>query len=269
MSKYGLNCYLDIIYCKDDFLEIFKILDLNSLKFIDFNNKNKETKYLHEVNAEDLEYIVNNIYNGKMVQNLSSKNSLWLKTFEVKLLKNISILNNSKLLFNYLILKLNSIGFDEEFSINYSKYIISLLTNNYISTQDLLQLKDKIDNIYKSKEYFIINNIGDFKKLEINLLESILTSKKMDNFNFDFRNFEKNIILQDQQSFSKHCFNQNKHLDFKLNKIYTLGLYKHLITNYLNEVLTLKDLQFDHVFLNKLTRFLYSVLNKVIDTWIY
>lgn len=271
MKKFGLNCYLQIIYQKDDLLDNFTKLDLKSLKFVDFNdNTEKETKYLYEVNAHKLEYIVNNILKSKVVQDLSRKNIRWLNVFEEKLSKESTVLNNKKLLFNYLILKLQTVGFDEQFSLDYAKYIIALLNNNYIDIYDLLKLKENVDLIYKSKEYFIIYNLGDFKKSEINLLKLFLITENSNSQSLDFRNFKKTLIIQDQQSFAKYCFDNNKkNLDFQSNKKYTLTIYKHLITEYLNEILSLSNLKFDYIFFEKLIRFLCSTLNKVIDTWNY
>lgn len=272
--KYVLTFDFRIIYCKNINLKIgLKELNFDNFSFIPYDEDPSVIDYGYEVNTNDVQYIINTVFNSKIGYQLQNKEMLWLETFENKLKIDSNILNNKKLTFNYLILKLLLIGFSEEMAIDIiRKYYESIEEN--LEVPNIINVINKINEFINKKQYWVRNTIYENQATEINFLTKVLNAKRISKFNFDFNDYKDeyfklcyNSLIMDNYNYnSKHSYLVTNPKNLNTQKEYLLQIYSSTIGMLLNHLIETEFMDFysEDRFINTLV----LEMKKVIDTFL-
>lgn len=260
-SKYVLTFEFKVLYCPNINLPLTcKELNAKTLEFTQFEGKVDEFNSGYEITADLVEKIVKNILNGEIGIELSSDNMKWLETFDKTLIVNKSILNNENLLFNYLILKLMLLGFDEELAQDIIKtYFLKRKNGNVLPIDNFISI---INNRISEKKFWVCYNLFDEKEKEFEFIRTILNYKQKLQFRFDFSVFKDEYLKLCNESLIPKLikFNQTpsylirNSLSIKEQKPYLLKAYITYISNSMNFIY---ENEFNHLFLD--TRFLSAI----------
>lgn len=274
-SKYLLTFDLRILYCPNIRLAI-SCQELN-VEALEFSHYEKDLNILfssYEIKAEKINNLVKNILNGKIGNELEEKEMLWVQKFEKELNENENLLKNEKLIFNYLILKLKLLGFEEleaqNFVKTYFKYKIEGKNIPTIETF-ITAINKKLNN----KVFWVCNNLDEEKEIEIKFIHKILNYKNKLMHNFDFNLFKDEYLNICEKSFINKIYKFNNEYSYLvtnplfisdqktyLTYIYKVHIYK--IFEYLLER-EFKNLSNDKMFINALISDMSSVLNLFLE----
>lgn len=272
--KYVLTFDFRIIYCKNINLKIgLKELNFDNFSFIPYDEDPSVIDYGYEVNTNDVQYIINTVFNSKIGYQLQNKEMLWLETFENKLKKDSNILNNKKLTFNYLILKLLLIGFSEEMAIDIIKRYYESIEEN-LEVPNIINVINKVNEFINKKQYWVSNTIYENQATEINFLTKVLSAKRISKFNFDFNDYKDeyfrlcyNSLIMDNYNYnSKHSYLVTNPKNLNAQKEYLLQIYSSTIGMLLNHLIQTEFMDFysEDRFINMLV----LEMKKVIDTFL-
>ena len=273
--KYVLTFDFRIIYCKNINLRVgLKELNFDNLSFVPYNEDSSVIDYGYEVATNDVQYIINTVFNSKIGYELQNKEMLWLEAFEKKLKINPNILNNEKLTFNYLILKLLLIGFSEEMAIDIIKKYYESIRSNII-VPNINNMIDKINEFIAKKEYWVSNNIYENQSAEINFLTRILNAKRASKFNFDFTDYKdeyftlcyNSLIMDNYKYNSEYSYLVNKPKKLNAQKEYLLQIYSSTIGVLLNHLIQTEFMDFysEDRFINMLVDEMIKVVNTFLN----
>lgn len=273
--KYVLTFDFRIIYCKNINLRVgLKELNFDNLSFVPYNEDSSVIDYGYEVATNDVQYIINTVFNSKIGYQLQNKEMLWLEAFEKKLKINPNILNNEKLTFNYLILKLLLIGFSEEMAIDIIKKYYESIRSNII-VPSINNMIDKINEFIAKKEYWVSNNIYENQSAEINFLTRILNVKRASKFNFDFSDYKdeyftlcyNSLIMDNYKYNSEYSYLVNKPKKLNAQKEYLLQIYSSTIGMLLNHLIQTEFMDFysEDRFINMLVDEMIRVVNTFLN----
>lgn len=274
-SKYVLTFDFRIIFCKNINLRIgLKELNSDNLSFIPYNEDPSIIDYGYELANSDVGYIINTVFNNKKGYQLQNKEMLWLETFENKLKLDSNILNNKKLAFNYLILKLLLIGFSEEMAIDIIRKYYELIEDN-IEVPNIIDVINKINKFIDKKEYWVSNNIYENQLTEINFLTKILNEKRVCKFNFDFNDYKdeyfklcyNSLIMDNYKYNSKYSYLVNNPKNLNAQKEYLLEIYSSTIGMLLNYLIQTDFMDFysEDRFINTLVDEMITVINTFLN----
>jgi len=208
-SKYFLTFDFKILYCPNiNLILSCKELNLNTLEFENYDGDLRALEASYEIKAETLSVIVKEILNGTMGLELEEKEMNWLKTFDTQLSRDNSILNNERLVYNYLILKLQLIGFSaiDSKSIVTKYFELKRDGKPVIEVDKLIQSVNR--QIYK-KIFWVCNGIESEKKIEYKFIESVLTYKRSLKYKFDFQMFKESYLNVCKHSFVGKIYDYN------------------------------------------------------------
>lgn len=273
--KYVLTFDFRIIYCKNINLRVgLKELNFDNLSFVPYNEDSSVIDYGYEVATNDVQYIINTVFNSKIGYQLQNKEMLWLEAFEKKLRINPNILNNEKLTFNYLILKLLLIGFSEEMAIDIIKKYYESIRSNII-VPNINNMIDKINEFIAKKEYWVSNNIYENQSAEINFLTKILNVKRASKFNFDFTDYKdeyftlcyNSLIMDNYKYNSEYSYLVDKPKKLNAQKEYLLQIYSSTIGMLLNHLIQTEFMDFysEDRFINMLVDEMIRVVNTFLN----
>lgn len=208
-SKYFLTFDFKILYCPNiNFILSCKELNLNTLEFTNYDGDLKALEASYEIKAEMVHVIVQNILNGEIGLELDSKEMKWLNLFDTELRKDSSILNNERLVYNYLILKLQLIGF----SAVDSKSIITKYFEFKRDSKVIITIEEFIRTINQQldrKIFWVCNGIESEKKIEYKFIETVLSYKRSLKYKFDFQMFKESYINVCKHSFVMKIYEYN------------------------------------------------------------
>lgn len=273
--KYVLTFDLRIIYCKNINLRIgLKELNLENLNFMPYDEDPSIIDYGYELATDDVQDINNKVFSSKLGYQLSDIDMLWIEKFEKELKYNPSLLNNNKLTFNYLILKLLLIGFSEELAIDFiTKYYESIEYG--ITVPEVYKIIDKINSFIEKKEFWISNKIYENRVTELNFLKKVLLAKRKFKFNFDFTNFKDeyfrlcyNSIIMENYSYNLvDSFLVKKPKKLEEQRMYLIEVYHSTIGSLLNELFQddFMDFYSEDRFINSLVDEMTKVVNTFLD----
>lgn len=269
-SKYLLTFDLRILYCPNIKLALScKELNVETLEFSHYEGDLSIIQSCHELEAEKVELIVKNILNGEIGNELEEKDMLWLKTFDYQLTQNKNLFKNDKLVFNYLILKLRLLGFEEEDAKNIvqSYFQYKLLGANIPKVEDFI---GAINKKMKNKRFWVCNDLYEEKEFELKFIRTVLMYKNKLNYKFDFKMFKDEYLKVCEKSFINKIYNFNKTpsylvkrpLSISDQKHYLIYTYKSHIAGILQYLLErdFANLAHDEMFINILIDDMASVL---------
>lgn len=260
-SYYGLTFNLNIIYCQNQLLNLYKVLNFNSLKFESINKNINWIKNCMILTIDEVNLISQSIINSKIVFDLPEKDKKWLSNFNLKLKENNDLYKNKRLMFNYLILKLKSIGFPEDLAIKYVKNYYVFLENKS-DIPDISIFINSINKIFNNKDYFICD-FYDYETEEKEFFKPIFFDR-LNCKDFDIKKYETDLIYFINESFIKKCYIHNSiRLNKKLNKEYSILIYGYILEKIFNSYNT----NIDEIRFNKLIQSILSIVEQVINTW--
>ncbi len=268
-NKYYLSFDFRILYCPDIYLiGACRELNLDTLKFEPFTIDENILKYSYPIKANEINDLVKSVLIGEISYLLSDKNIIWIKEFEKKLKETKSILENDKLCFNYLTLKIMLLGFSKNKALDMTKtYFTYKREGNPVI--ELRKVIKAIDELLDNKKFWITNKIYEYETKEVAFLEKTFEARKRLGNKFDYRSFEREYITICNNSFSKENFKLNSQFTYgnKPKKslqdqtTYILQSYEMIIVTLMNTIITTK-----YKSLIKDTRFLKSLLSDMKDT---
>lgn len=212
-SKYFLTYDFKILYCPNINLKLStKELNLDDLKFVKYNGNLNIIEIFFDIKSDTVNTIVDDVVKSKFGHELSKNDMEWIQKIEKALKVNSDIYENNHLMFNYYILKMRLAGFTEELAIAFTKNYFNNL-NKKNEMDNLTSVKDSINilnNIIKTKEIWIGNNIYSYTKLEEEFLRTVLDYKKKLSFQFNFDIFKQDYLDIIQNSFIIYIYEYNK-----------------------------------------------------------
>ena len=269
-SKYLLTFDLRILYCPSINLALScKELNVETLEFSHYEGDLSVMQSCYELEAEKVELIVKNVLNGEIGNELEEKDMLWLKTFDYQLNQNKNLLKNDKLVFNYLILKLRLLGFEEEDSINIIQHYFQYKLQG-IKIPTVEDFIKAINQKMKNKRFWVCNDLYEEKEFELKFIRTVLMYKNKLNYKFDFKMFKEEYLKVCEKSFINKIYNFNKTpsylvkrpLSISDQKHYLIYTYKSHIAGILQYLLErdFANLAHDEMFINVLIDDMASVL---------
>ena len=269
-SKYLLTFDLRILYCPSINLALScKELNVETLEFSHYEGDLSVMQSCYELEAEKVELIVKNVLNGEIGNELEEKDMLWIKTFDYQLNQNKNLLKNDKLVFNYLILKLRLLGFEEEDSINIVQHYFQYKLQG-IKIPTVEDFIKAINQKMKNKRFWVCNDLYEEKEFELKFIRTVLMYKNKLNYKFDFKMFKEEYLKVCEKSFINKIYNFNKTpsylvkrpLSISDQKHYLIYTYKSHIAGILQYLLErdFANLAHDEMFINVLIDDMASVL---------
>lgn len=267
--KYFLTFDFRILYSPNINLGLLcKELDVNSLEFVRFDGDINELKYYYEIQPEKIDVLVKNILTGEIGTELNSKEMYWLELFEDELTNNKDLISDNKLTFNYLILKLKLLGFDdreaEEIITNYYKHLLSGI--DILTVEELVSI---INRKMKKKKFWVCNDLSDEKEIELEFIKKVLNKKIELSHNFDFDVFRNEYLEICKKSFINKIYKFNSNYSYLISnplslveqKQYLISIHKSHIAGILQYLIQeYKYLSNDTIFFNMLIEEMSNVL---------
>lgn len=269
-SKYLLTYDLKILYSPNVQLALTcKELDLETLEFSHFDGDLDILYSCYELEPDKVDLIVKNILNGDIGNELDNNEMSWIQAFEHQLNQDKQILENTKLVFNYLILKLKLLGFKEEESknivISYFRY-----KKEGLKVPKVEKFIESINRKLRKKRFWICEDLYDEKDFELKFVRTILMYKTKLQSKFDFKMFKDEYLKVCEKSFINKIYNFNatpsylvkRPLDISDQKQYLLYTYKSHIAGIIQYLVgkEFQHLAHDEMFLNVLIDDMSSVL---------
>lgn len=270
-NKYFLTYDFKIIFCQDfTFKQNCKELNSN-LEFIDYNGNVDILENYMEITPQDVSFLVNNIMNNKIGTELHEEDMLWIKSFE-KIMNEEDLLNCDKLMYNYLILKLQLVGFSEKLACN---YVENYYTNKTVLSKEI-GVKDFLDNINEkinNKKFWIGNKISEYEDNEIDFIINILKNKNKLKYKFDFLNYRQAYINVIKNSFLDYIVKFNKTKSYLIKEIlpskefekYMFYSYQ-MILNILFENIIFNNFEFKNEPSINSKKFIDKTINDMLET---
>ena len=275
--KYYLTFDFQIIYVPDSYNILgFKKFNFETLKFENYKCNPDLVKYSYNIEENRVQYIVNGILLGKISYTLDDKSTAWIQSFESKFKDNADLLKNINYSFNYLTLKLMLAGFSKKESLNISNQYFTYKKNGY-PIPTIENVINRLNELISNKEYWIINNIEKYEKIEISFIDKVLYSLVKNISDFDLKSFDLEYLEICQSSFSYENFKFNNTksyfvnniLTFEEQKSYILYYYDFIMKNLIEAVINANYKRFVEAerMKNTVLSHLKSLLIMSIDNW--
>jgi len=262
-SEYVLTYDLKILYCADTQLSSScKELDLISFNFFQSDYSIEDLNCGFTLHSNEIETIAKKILNGKVGNELKKQDMDWIVKYENMLRKDMSILLNKQITYNYFVLKLRLLGFPEKFAREMmSEYYTKIDKGLKVPHQQIL-LRN-INKFLSEKLVWIKSNLKAELKLEKDFFEKVIKNKFDLEYRFSFENKYKNDYLKLCENGiirSLIIYNQTPSLLVRKkhnvsNLIpYILDVYLEEIKNILEEIYEKKGLPPNDAFISDLLK---------------
>ena len=215
--KYFLTYDFKVLYCPNIKLKLStNELNPEKLTFEKYEGNLDIIEYMYEIKADLVGKLTQTIFNGEIGFELEKEQMDWIIKFENLLKEDESILNDKKLTFNYLVLKLILLGFSEKIAINFIKtyYINSEIINEFPTPKEITI---KINKLLKIKKFWIPNDINRYKDIEAKFIRTLFNYKKKLQYTFNFSSLKDEYYKVVEKSFIKHLYEYNKKTSYLIN----------------------------------------------------
>lgn len=197
-SKYVLTYEMKILYCPDMDLNLAcKELNLETLQFRLYDGNRNDLKTGFELYPNEVTSIAENILMGKIGYELDKKQMDWLEKYENRLKKDISLLLNKTISYNYFILKLQLLGFPEHVAKDIVAHYYEEIGRNAIVAHPQIFLKN-INQLIKRKIFWVKKDLERELSVEEIFLRKMVKMKLNQQYKFSFEIYKEEYrnILQ-------------------------------------------------------------------------
>lgn len=157
-----------------------------------------------EIDLDTARKVIKDTIHSNYSYCLEDNDEKWLERYELESKKRPELLNNQKLMFNYLILKAKKAGLDENIACQLYGYYFKSKNETNIKLQTIPEIINYLDSFINKKEYWIPNIEEELNK-EFSIIDDIMV-KRMSTVNFDFSFFESRYLNICNQSYIKKIY---------------------------------------------------------------
>ena len=269
-EKFFLTFDLKILYFADAKFSsnVCKELNVDNFSLSQYVGNSREMLNAYPLESDAVEDIVKYILTCPIGEELPPENMEWVIKFEELLKKDVSLLTNRDLAFNYFILKFILLGFSHDMA----KDIVITYYDRIIKNEEVPHpqiLLNRINDFLEYKKFWIKYDLKNERLVEFKMLKNIIKSRIElgHNFNFDtmFKDEYLNII---RNSFVPKLvyFNQTPSylvkgkLELNTQIPYIVQVYQEMLLGMINKIYEIDNIPFDEMFVNNLLNEMTSVV---------
>ena len=244
-NKYVLTYEMKILYCPDVDLNLAcKELNLSTLQFMLYDGDREDLNNGFELYPNEVTTIAESILMGKVGYELDSKQMEWIEKYETRLKKDISLILNKTVTYNYFILKLQLLGFNESVAREIVYHYYKQMEENRKVAHPQIFLKN-INLLLKQKIFWVKKDLEHEMIAEEAFLRKVIKSKFEQQYKFSFDTLYKDEYMNLLKKGIVHTLMQfNLHQSYLVKKKqqvtnlvpYVLKVYRLQIKNILNNI---------------------------------
>ncbi len=245
MQKYVLTYEMKILYCPDIEMNLScKELNLSTLQFRLYAGNRSDLFAGFELSAEDVTSVARDILMGKIGYELAEKQMTWLQKFEELLKKDISLILNKDISYNYFVLKLQLLGFEEQMAKDIVYHYYKQLEQKQEVAHPQVFLK-KINTLLRQKAFWVKKDLWKEMDAETTFFQGVIGTKLEQQYKFSFDKMYKDDYIEVLKTGIIHTlllYNLTpSYLVRKKQAVtdlvpYVLSVYKYYMRNILNNI---------------------------------
>ena len=262
-EKYVLTYELRILYCPDVQLNLMcKEFNLSNFQFTLFDGDRSDLETGFELYPDEINTIASEILMGKIGYELPQKEMKWMEKYEKKLKENMSLILNTKVTYNYFILKLRLLGFKEEIAKEMVSNYYRMIESGKNVQHPQIFLKN-INKFLSKKIFWVTNDIEKERNIEFLFFEKVVDSKFELGYKFSFDQLykeqylvmEKNGIVTALLQFTqKPSYLVRKKYQVTNLVPYVIKVYSTIVKQMVSDIYARKHLVPSESFLDDITK---------------